>query len=103
MLLTVLSMINFPRKFWKILSFFLTISPPWQTPTQVSHLPFPPDRTNSKTLPPRHIHKITKVYLFLSSKPQLVNQKNSTIQGWVEVQVKRVIKSYSFLSLKQTI
>ena len=91
-------MINFPSKFWKIFSFFLGKPLP-----QVSHLSLPPDRTNSKTLPPRHIHKIPKVYLFLSSKPQLVSQKNSTIQGWVEVQVKRVIKSYSFLSLKQTI
>ena len=103
MLLTVISMINFPSKFWKIFSFFLTLVPLGKPLPQVSHLPLPPDRTNSKTLPPRHIHKIPKVYLFLSSKPQLVNQKNSTIQMWVEVQVKRVIKSYSFLSLKQTI
>ena len=103
MLLTVISMINFPSKFWKIFSFFLTTSPPWQTPTPGKSFASPPRQNKFEDSTPRHIHKIPKVYLFLSSKPQLVNQKNSTIQGWVEVQFKRVIKSYSFLSLKQTI
>ena len=36
---------------------------------------------NFQFLPPRHIHKIPKVYLFLSSKPQLVNQKNPGVGG----------------------